>query len=84
MIQGADGRHRVVIHLNSRDRQVRKGVLNNIKHLDQGLGGDHVTVELVVYGAGPELFMKNGTKSGRIWSDSTACTESVIRPAPSP
>lgn len=62
--QHADVRHRVVMHLNSGDRQVQKGVLNNIKHLYEGLGGDHVTVELVVHGAGLELFMKNGTKYG--------------------
>lgn len=60
--QGADRRHRVVMHLNSGDTQVQKGVLNNIKHLYEGLGGDHVTVELVVHGPGLELFMKKGTK----------------------
>ena len=72
------------MHPNSDDRQMRKGVLNNIKHLDEGLGGDHVTVELGVHGAGLELFMKNGTKYGEELDDSTACTVSVIRPAPIP
>ena len=33
--QGADGRHRVVTHLNSGGRQVHKGALGNIKHLYQ-------------------------------------------------
>jgi intracellular sulfur oxidation DsrE/DsrF family protein len=61
---GADGRHRVVMHLNSGDEKVQKGALNNIKHLYQELGGDRVTVELVVHGAGLELFMKKGTKFG--------------------
>jgi uncharacterized protein len=62
--QGSDKRHRVVMHLNSGDSQVQKGALNNIKHLYEELGGDHVTVELVVHGAGLGLFMKNGTKFG--------------------
>jgi intracellular sulfur oxidation DsrE/DsrF family protein len=61
---GADGRHRVVMHLNSGDEKVQKGALNNIKHLYQELGGDHVTVELVVHGAGLELLTKKGTKFG--------------------
>jgi uncharacterized protein len=61
---GADGRHRVVMHLNSGDETVQKGALSNIKHLYQELGGEHVTVELVVHGAGLELLTKKGTKFG--------------------
>ncbi|HXH85505.1 MAG TPA: DsrE family protein [Nitrospira sp.] len=53
------------MHLNSDDRKVQKGALNNIKHLYEELGGDHVTVELVVHGAGLGLFMKNGTQLGQ-------------------
>lgn len=55
-------RHHVVMHLNSADEQVQKGALNNIKHLYQELGGDRVKVELVVHGAGLNLFIKNKTK----------------------
>jgi len=62
--EGVGGRHRVVMHLNSSDEKVQKGALNNIKHLYQELGGDRVTVELVVHGTGLELFTKNGTKFG--------------------
>ena len=61
---GTGGRHRVVMHLNSGEENVQKGALNNIKHLYQELGGDRVTVELVVHGAGLKLFMKRGTKFG--------------------
>jgi hypothetical protein len=81
---GADGRHRVVIHLTSGDRQVQKGALSNIKHLYHELGEDRVTVELVVHGTGLELFMKNGTKYGEELEHSAACTASVILPAPIP
>ncbi len=55
-------RHRVVMHLNSGDEKVQKGALNNIKHLYQEVGGDRVTVELVVHGTGLELLMKEKTK----------------------
>ncbi len=58
----ADKPHRVVMHLNSGDEKVQKGALNNIKHLYQEMGGDRVTVELVVHGAGLELLMKSKTK----------------------
>lgn len=57
-----EGRHRVVMHLNSADENVQKGALNNIKHLYQELGGDRVTVELVVHGAGLGLLTKKGTR----------------------
>jgi len=33
LAQGADGRRRVVMHLNSVDRHVQKGAMSNIKHL---------------------------------------------------
>ena len=60
----AKARHRVVMHLNSDDEQVQKGVLNNIKNLYQELGGDRIEVELVVHGAGIKLLMKKETKFG--------------------
>jgi uncharacterized protein len=46
------------------DEKVQKGVLNNITHLYQEVGGDRVMVELVVHGAGLQLFMKKDTKFG--------------------
>ncbi|MDC8450144.1 MAG: DsrE family protein [Nitrospira sp.] len=53
--------HRVVMHLNSGDEKVQRGVLNNIKNLYQALGSQNLTVELVVHGAGLPLLTKNRT-----------------------
>jgi intracellular sulfur oxidation DsrE/DsrF family protein len=49
------------MHLNSGDEKVQRGVLNNIKHLYQELGSKHLTVELVVHGAGLQFLTKKGT-----------------------
>jgi intracellular sulfur oxidation DsrE/DsrF family protein len=50
--------HRVVMHLNSSDEKVQRGVLNNIRHLYQEVGREHLRVELVVHGAGLMLLTK--------------------------
>lgn len=53
--------HRVVLHLNSGDEKVQRGVLNNIKNLYQEFSPQSLTVELVVHGAGLPLLIKKGT-----------------------
>jgi len=58
--------HRVVMHLNSGDEKVHRGALNNIRHLYQEVGREHLRVELVVHGAGLTLLTKK---------DSTLTTE---------
>jgi intracellular sulfur oxidation DsrE/DsrF family protein len=58
--------HRVVMHLNSGDEKVQRGALNNIRHLYQEVGREHLRVELVVHGAGLTLLTKK---------DSTLVTE---------
>ncbi len=58
----ATDRHRVVMHLNSGDDTVQRGVLNNIRHLYQELGRDHLTVELVAHGSGLRLLTRKDTK----------------------
>ncbi len=50
--------HRVVMHLNSGDEKVQRGVLNNIRNLYQATGREHARVELVAHGAGLTLLMK--------------------------
>ena len=50
--------HRVVMHLNSGDEKVQRGALNNIRHLYQEVGREHLRVELVVHGAGLTLLTK--------------------------
>ena len=50
--------HRVVMHLNSGDEKVQRGALNNIRHLYQEVGHEHLRVELVVHGAGLTLLTK--------------------------
>lgn len=50
--------HRVVMHLNSGDEKVQRGVLNNIRHLYQAMGREHLRVELVAHGPGLTLLMK--------------------------
>ncbi|HSL04912.1 MAG TPA: DsrE family protein [Nitrospiraceae bacterium] len=58
--------HRVVMHVNSSDEKVQRGALNNIRHLYQEMGREHVQVELVVHGAGLIMLTKK---------DSTLATE---------
>ena len=48
----------MVMHLNSGDEKVQRGVLNNIRHLYQAMGREHLRVELVTHGAGLTLLMK--------------------------
>ncbi len=61
-VEAETGRlHRVVLHLNSGDEKVQRGVLNNIKNLYQELSSQSLTVELVVHGAGLPLLIKKGT-----------------------
>jgi uncharacterized protein len=54
----SQGPHRVVMHLNSGDEKVQRGVLNNIRHLYQEVGREYLRVELVVHGAGLTLLTK--------------------------
>lgn len=51
----------MVMHLNSGDEKVQRGVLNNIRHLYQEVGREHARVELVAHGAGLTLLMKNNS-----------------------
>jgi uncharacterized protein len=53
--------HRVVLHLNSGDEKVQRGVFNNIKNLYQEFSPESLTVELVVHGAGLPVLIKKGT-----------------------
>lgn len=62
--QASTIQHRVVMHLNSGEEKVQRGVLNNIKHLYQELGSERLQVELVVHGAGLTLFTKKDTRLG--------------------
>ena len=57
------------MHLNSGDEKVQRGALNNIRHLYQELGREHLRVELVVHGAGLTLLTKK---------DSTLSTELAL------
>lgn len=63
-IREADRMHRVVIHLNSGDETVQRGALNNIRHLYQAVGREHLQVEMVAHGAGLSLLTKKGTALG--------------------
>ncbi|MEQ1793438.1 MAG: DsrE family protein [Nitrospira sp.] len=56
--------HRVVMHLNSGEEKVQRGVLNNIRHLFQELGRERLHLELVVHGAGLGLLIKSTTTLG--------------------
>lgn len=60
----SDPHHRVVMHLNSGDEKVQRGALNNIRHLYQEVGREHLQVELVVHGAGLALLIKGTTGFG--------------------
>ena len=60
----AGPQHRVVMHLNSGDEKVQRGALNNIRHLYQEVGREHLQVELVVHGAGLALLIKGTTGFG--------------------
>ena len=60
----SDPHHRVVMHLNSGDEKAQRGALNNIRHLYQDVGREHLQVELVVHGAGLSLLIKGTTGLG--------------------
>ena len=49
--------HRVVMHLNSGEEKVQRGMLNNIRNLYDAMGAERVNVELVAHGAGLSLFI---------------------------
>ena len=61
---GGDGRHHVIMHLNSGDEKVQRGALHNIRHLYQDVGREKLLLELVVHGAGLALFTRNATTLG--------------------
>jgi uncharacterized protein len=61
---GQERHHHVVLHLNAGDEPTQRGVVNNIRHLYQALGRDHLTVELVAHGAGLTAFIKKRTGLG--------------------
>jgi intracellular sulfur oxidation DsrE/DsrF family protein len=58
---GQAAHHRVVMHVNSGDEQVQRGIVNNVRHLFQEVGREHLTVEVVAHGAGLSLLMKSTT-----------------------
>lgn len=60
----SDRQHRVVMHLNSGEEKIQRGVLNNIRHLYQEVGREQLQVELVVHGAGLGLLVKRTTMLG--------------------
>jgi hypothetical protein len=60
----ADKVHRVVMHLNSANEKVQLGALNNIRHLYQALGREHLQLELVVHGDGLVLLTRKATAMG--------------------
>jgi intracellular sulfur oxidation DsrE/DsrF family protein len=62
--QEAAVRHRVVMHVNTGDETLQRGVLNNIRNLYQAVGRDQLTLELVAHGPGLSLFMKKTTTLG--------------------
>lgn len=57
----SDRHHRVVMQLNSNDEKVQRGALNNIRHLYQAVGREHLQLELVVHGAGLGLLTRKTT-----------------------
>ncbi|ALA60348.1 DsrE family protein [Nitrospira moscoviensis] len=57
-------RHRIVMHVNSGDEQVQRGVLSNIRNLYQELGRERLALEVVAHGAGLNLLTKNKTAFG--------------------
>lgn len=60
-VEGANQSHRVVMHLNSGEEKVQRGVLNNIRNLYREVGPQNLTVELVVHGAGLPLLIRKET-----------------------
>ncbi len=54
--------HRVVMHLNSGEEKVQKGMLNNVRNLYDAIGVERLDVELVAHGAGLSLFITRDSK----------------------
>jgi len=63
--RGVERQHRVVMHVNSGEEKVHRGILNNVRHLYQALGREHLRLELVAHGEGLVLYAKNKTTLGR-------------------
>jgi intracellular sulfur oxidation DsrE/DsrF family protein len=49
--------HRIIMQLSTADTLEHKGLMNNLKHLEEGWG-DSVLIEVVVHGPGLEMLMK--------------------------
>lgn len=49
--------HRIVMQVSTADTLEHKGLMNNLKHLEEGWG-DSVLIEVVVHGPGLEMVMK--------------------------
>jgi intracellular sulfur oxidation DsrE/DsrF family protein len=60
-VDGTARSHYVVMHLNSGDENVQRGLVNNIRNLYQELGHERLHLELVVHGAGLSLLTKHTT-----------------------
>lgn len=59
-------KHKVVIQVSTDDVKVQKLALNNAANLQQALGMDNVTVEVVAYGPGLSLYTGESEESSRV------------------
>lgn len=57
VIKEAVAVHRIVMQVSTADTLEHKGLMNNLKHLEEGWG-DSVQIEVVLHGPGLEMVMK--------------------------
>lgn len=62
------GIHKVVIQVSTDDARTQSMALNNAVNLQQALGVDNVTIEIVVYGPGLTMLLEGGQQSQRVSS----------------
>lgn len=64
----ATNKHKIVIQVSTDDTRTQKIALNNAVNLQKLYGIDNIDIEIVAYGPGLSLLMKNNEQSDRIES----------------
>jgi hypothetical protein len=60
--------HRLIVQLSDNDPKMFTQTLNNISNLTQEIGIDNIQIELVAFGFGLDIFLKNSPLAARLQS----------------
>ncbi|HEY1393640.1 MAG TPA: DsrE family protein [Methylibium sp.] len=64
--QGSSAKHRVVFQVSDGDSAKWNLALGNIRNMQDGVGADHVEIELVAYGPGIAMLKRDATTSDKV------------------